>query len=47
MIVEIGTDVSAQDRNMTGCGIIGLHPKARPHDDLQDLPWFKKLLRHD
>jgi len=47
MIINIGTDISIQDVNMTGCGIIGLHPKVRPYDNLKDLPWFKKLLPHD
>lgn len=47
MIMNIGTDISIQERNMTGCGILGLHPKSRPYDNIEDMSWFGKLLPHD
>lgn len=46
-IVEIGTDISIQEREMGGCGLIDLHPKVKPYDNIEDLSWFGKLLPHD
>lgn len=46
-IVEIGTDISMKEREMGGCGLIDLHPKVKPYDNIEDLSWFGKLLPHD
>merc|ERR1712157_394111 len=46
-LLYIGTSFARDGRNKTGCGIMNLHERLQPYDDIHQLPWFHRLPEED